>query len=235
MEIYLYCSYEQSQKGFCLTKIEGDSLVPCSNAPEIIGEFFYYDRYQVLWRDIPGELQPNKRQIAASGSFFGLRGLKGRIQGGRWGNANIAFWVSDPEEIPTLRRIAMGILGNVDAFTVLLLQQLSIGGESGYLLDVPVVQRYLDTFTRSTRLKLLDVGSALSLLPFLQRKEDAQTPEELVRLAVGSDLADLTAKKRFLQRSKPQPLLTPEQFHEIFSGHGALWELYSADPLSSPD
>lgn len=232
MEIYLYCSYEQSQRGFCLTKIEGNTLVSCPNAPEIIGNFFYYDRYQVLWQDIPADLQPNKQEVAIKGSFFGLRGLKGRIQGGRWGSANIALLTNDPGELSALRRMALGILGDVDQFNVLLLQQLSIGGDAGYLLDVPVLLQYLNAFSQASKLKLLVDGChpAMALLPSLQRKDTAQTTSELLRLAVGNSLPNGSAEKAkgFFRRKKPRPLLTPEQFKDIFTGQGPLWTLHAA-------
>lgn len=234
MEIYLYCSYEQSQKGFTLTKIEGDRLVPCPQAPDIVGDFFYYDRYQVLWRELPSEHQPSKREIAVSGGFFGIRGLKGRIQGDRWGSANIAFWARDPMDLVALRRISMGILGDVDGFTVLLLRQLSIGGEAGYQLDVASLLSRLESFTQSSliRLQVNSDHPVMGVLPNLQRIEAARTSTELVRLAVcSSDWEGLTAKSKsgFWHRRQYNPLLTPEEFQAVFTGHGPIWELHKAD------
>lgn len=234
MEIYLYCSYEQSQKGFCLTKIAGDELVLCPKAPEIIGEFFYYDRYQILWRDIPDDTQPNKREIAVCGSFFGLRGLKGRIRGERWGNANVAFLAENDEDITALRRIGIGILGDVDSFTVMLLRQLSIGGDAGYQLDVPVFQEYINRFTAAARLKpLVDTGHpAMGILPFLKRQDPARTSQDLVRFAVSvADWEDPSekTKKGFWNRRRILPILKPEQYQTIFTGNGPIWELYPAE------
>lgn len=234
MEIYLYCSYEQSQKGFCLTKIAGDTLVPCPNAPEIIGEFLYYDRYQVLWRDIPAETQPVKREIAISGSFFGVRGLTGHIRGDRWGNANVAFLAQNEADIIALRRMALGILGDMDSFSVMLLRQLSIGGDAGYLLDVPVFWDYLNKFKGAGKLKPMVEADhpAMSLLSSLTRQEPAKTEQELLRIAVSvTDWEGPGEKSKigFWHRRRLQPILSPEQFKSIFTGHGPVWALYSAE------
>ncbi len=135
MQIYLFCSYEHSQKGFYMTRLENGVLVPAigrdTNAPGAVREFFSYERYFALYRQNCAGDQPIMPN--STGSFFGLRHLEGLIDG-RKATANLAI-LAEAGEFAALRQSALTILGDVEAFRRSLFAALHIGGPCGYEAD----------------------------------------------------------------------------------------------------
>ena len=137
MELYLYCSYEHSQRGFFLTRLQGSQLVPADwmegeCPPDLVKEFFSYERFRILWRDFSEEAESLLFPAPTHG-MFGIRGLEGRISD-RTGLVNLAI-VASVGEREQLKALALRILGDFDGFVKRLFACLSIGGKWGYQLD----------------------------------------------------------------------------------------------------
>lgn len=233
MEVYLYCSYEHSQKGFCMTRLEGNDLIPAAfhELPKIAEEFFSIDRFLVLWRDLTVEdadwLKPD-----IIGSFFGLRGLHGTMSDGRSGTVNLAFY-ADVEELPLLRKTALTILGDYDSFQQKMFAWLKAGGACSYQLNCGAFQDWLLHCGQMNKLRRLsgETEPAIRLLPKLQRQHPPVVETELLRLAVcTSDWKEIrnTMGHNPLWYIKPRSVLTQDAFFEAFTGRGALWELTAA-------
>lgn len=230
MEVYFYCSYEHSQKGFYMTRLDGNTLVPAAfdELPKIAEEFFSFDRFQLLWRDISQEdsswLKPN-----IAGSFFGIRGLKGNMSNGRNGTVNLAFWVNE-EEIVLLRRTALTILGDFDTFRAMIFGWLSIGGPCSYQLDCASFSDWVRRCGQMNKLRQIaeENGTAIQLLPFLQHAGPPVVESELLHLAVcSSSWKDIyeTMGHKWVWFLKPRNVLTTEEFSVAFTGRGPIWEL----------
>lgn len=146
MELYLYCSYTHSKRGFVLTKLSEDGLIPVSlcNAHDrgiqILEKFFSYDAFRILWQEFPDggnvPIFPG-----TGGAIFGIRGLKGKFSD-RDGVINFAF-LARKEELKRLYELAGGILADPDGFALSLSSCLSVGGACGYQADVERVRELL--------------------------------------------------------------------------------------------
>ena len=156
MEIYLYCTYAGSRNGYVLTKLHDGCLVRAEQiVPAMVGDFFSYDRFRVLWmegRSIPrlaekaqrwmerseqDENIPRLAEKAETGTktlFFGARGLRGSMPGGRSVTSNIALLAEEGEE-HCVRQAALAVIGDWNRFEKILSGMLSVGGDAGYELD----------------------------------------------------------------------------------------------------
>lgn len=136
MEIYLYCTYAGSRNGYVLTKLHDGCLVRAEQTvPAMVGDFFSYDRFRVLWME--GRSIPRLAEKAETGTkilFFGARGLRGSMPGGRSVTSNIALLAEEGEE-HRVRQAALAIIGDWNRFEKILSGMLSVGGDAGYELD----------------------------------------------------------------------------------------------------
>lgn len=228
MEVYFYCSYEHSQKGFTLTRLEGNALVPVAfhDLPKIAENFFSIDQFLVLWRDLCAEdakwINPE-----VSGGFFGLRGLRGNMSDGRESSVNLAFY-ADREELPLLRKTALTILGDFDAFRAMVFAWLSVGGPCSYQLDCSALHAWLSHCGEITKLQRLvaETDAAVQLLPWMQRQQPPVTERELLRLGVCTcDWKEIgkTMGHKWVWIAKPRNVLTTSEFDAAFKGRGKLW------------
>lgn len=236
MEIYFYCSYEHSKRGFFLTRLEEDGLVPAEDGgwhpPEVVWKFFSYDRYRFLWRDLCPPVDKPWQRPQCAGSFCGLRDLRGAMADGRSGTANLAFLAGSEEET-LLRRTALAILADYSGFQAMIFRWLSVGEPCGYRLDVPAFRDWLRRCGSASRLRLVEADSpAARLLPGLQRTEPPRLERDTLRLAA----CTCTWKEiyesmgsRSIWRRKPRCAITEEQFDAAFSG-GPVWTLEEPGP-----
>ncbi len=231
MEVYFYCSYEHSQKGFFMTRLDNDRLVPVETVPETVESFFSYDHFQVLWHDLCGGSERKLWKPHPYGMFFGLRNLQGEMEDGRRCTANIVM-VANFSEMAKLRRIALSILGDYPGFKRQLTGWLRIGGHS-YELNTGAFTRWMESCAGAASLHRLAApkSKASNLLSWMQRVEEPRLETELLRLAVyTSSWKDLqiVMGQGMAWKVKHPCALTPEEFEDVFINAAPLWEL-SAD------
>ncbi len=230
MEIYFYCSYEHSRTGFFLTRFENEQLaaVDFSTLPPVVEEFFSYDRFRFLWRDLCSELEKPLDQPEIIGSFCGIREMKGIMRDGRSGTVNMAIY-ANMHELTLMRRVVLSILGDIDTFRETLFQWLSVGGECSYCLDGAAFQHWMDACGSCTHLRPVSKQSAAAgLLPNLQRNTAPRLERDLLRMAVcirsWKELYE-TMGSRLMWGLKPRCVLTEQEFAKVFSGHGPVWTM----------
>lgn len=230
MEIYFYCSYEHSRTGFFLTRFENGQLVAAdfSSLPPVAEEFFSYDRFRFLWRDLCYALEKPLDQPEITGSFCGIREMKGIMRDGRSGTVNMAIY-AEAEEMTLMRRVVLSILGDFDAFRGMLFQWLSAGGPCSYQLDGAAFRHWLEACGSCTQLRLTAKQSAAaSLLPGLQRSTTPRLERDLLRLAVcirsWKELSE-TMGSRLMWALKPRCVLMEQDFIREFCGQGPVWTL----------
>lgn len=230
MEIYFYCSYEHSRTGFFLTRFENEQLTAAdfSSLPPVAEEFFSYDRFRFLWRDLCYELEKPLDQPEVIGSFCGIREMKGIMRDGRSGTVNMAI-CADAHELTLMRRVVLSILGDFDAFRGMLFQWLSAGGPCSYQLDGAAFRHWLEECGSRTQLRPTSKQSvAVSLLPNLQRNTTPRLERDLLRLAVcirsWKELSE-TMGSRLMWSLKPRCVLMEQEFTKAFSGHGPVWTM----------
>lgn len=150
MKIYFYCSYTNSKYGFSLTRLEKNKLIPeslCNSADEkerLIDRFFSYDNFQVLWLELPRNLS-FPFFTDTQGAFFGVRDLKGKIEG-RDAVLNMVFLAEKGEE-NSLYRIAQGVLQQWPNFAEKIFGCMSLGGVRGYQIDSERFYQFLENFS----------------------------------------------------------------------------------------
>lgn len=231
MEVYFYCSYEHSQKGFFMTRLADGQLMPVEDIPQKVEEFFSYDRFQILWYDLCEQETQKLWKPQPNGMFFGLRNLRGQMTDGRGCTANLLLF-ADSDEVAALRRIALSILGDYPAFERQFTGWLSVGGCS-YELNTQAFCAWMDACSEASQLeRYADPKSkAANLLFWMQRVEEPHIELELLRLAVytGSwkDVQSVMGQ-RVAWMVKHPCALSPEEFESIFVREAPLWEL-SAD------
>lgn len=228
MEIYFYCSYENSSTGFFLTRLENEQLVAAdfSSLPPVVEEFFSYDRFRFLWRDLCHELEKTLEQPEITGSFCGIREMKGNMRNGRSGTVNMAIY-ANANELTLMRRVVLSILGDFDAFREMLFQWLSAGGDCSYQLDGAAFRRWLEECSSHTHLRPVSKQSvAAGLLPSLQRNTPPRLERDLFRLAVCTrswkELSE-TMGSRLMWGLKPRCVLMEQEFTKAFNGRDPVW------------
>lgn len=228
MEVYFYCSYEHSQTGFFMTRLEDHALVQAVDVPEFAEEFFSYDRFQILWHDPCGKEDRKLWKPQPSGMFFGLRNLRGTMADGRRCTANLLFSAQD-DEVPGLRRIALSVLGDYPEFQRQLTGWLRVGGAS-YELNTDAFLSWMERCKNAGHLtRFTDSRSRASqLLLWMQRRDAPRLETDLLRLAV------YTSHWKDVQQVMGQGLawklkhpcaLSPEEFEQLFVENAPLWEL----------
>ena len=233
MDAYFYCSYEHSRTGFFHTRLAGDELLPVEGGhaglPPALGDFFSYDRFLLLWRELSDPVDRPWRRPEPTASLFGLRELKGSFADGRSGTVNLAFYASKGEDA-ALRRTALTILGDFDGFREMLFGWLRVGGPCGYQLDGAAFNGWLERCAAGSRLRVLtpEGDPAAALLPYLRRRQPPRLERDLLHLAVctGSwEQVSATMGDRLNWRWKPRCALSEEQFYQAFTGRGPVWTL----------
>ena len=233
MDVYFYCSYERSPTGFFHTRLEGSELVPVEGGhtglPEALGWFFSYDQFLLLWRSLAPPVNRAWQRPEPTGVLLGLRELTGVFADGRRGTVNLALYAG-PEEESAVRRTALAILGNFDAFQEMLLGWLRTGGPCGYQLDGVAFRAWLDCCAQSSRLRVLAQkdDSAVLLLPYLRKTQPPRLERDLLHLAVCTGSWQQTAEAMGNRANwywKPRCALSGEQFRQTFTGKEPLWVL----------
>lgn len=228
MEVYFYCSYEHSQKGFFMTQLVNEQLQPVETVPENVEAFFSYDRFQVLWYDFCDKEVQTLWRPQPCGMFFGLRNLRGEMADGRRCTANMLL-IADTEEMTELRRVALTILGDYPAFQRLFTGWLRVGGHS-YELNTQAFCTWMEDCTATTHLERYAPArsKASNLLFWMQRTDQPNLETDLLRLAVyTSSWRDLrqVMGSGVAWKLKHPCALSPDEFDVVFIGEAPLWEL----------
>lgn len=236
MEIYFYCSYEHSKSGFFMTRLEENELIPAEaeteSPPAIVRDFFSYDRFQFLWRDLCPPVEKPWQRPECFGSFCGLRNLKGYLTDGRSAVANLAFLSEDVNE-SLLRRAALSILGDYNGFREMLFSKLSVGGPCGYQLYVPAFRAWVESCGKSNRLRLTVPrdDKVMALMPDLRRTQPPRLERDTLRLAACTcewkEIAQVMGKP-LNWKLKPSCVLSQEEFSELFVSRGPIWTMEAA-------
>ena len=219
MDFYFYCSYEHSQKGFSMTKLQGDTLVQISNIPATVNEFFRYDKFAVLWREFVDE------KIM----LLGLRGLSGINTEGRRFNINMAI-TAEKDEFVALRRFALVCLGNLPRFQNFICNLFLIGGPCGYTLKVDDFVSYVKKCSRYTKIRIINKQDKRigSLLSHFLHSENSSKATDLLRLAVytGShyDVIEMMGGG-WRWHFKYVFVMPFSEFTPLFMNNDTLWEL----------
>lgn len=151
MELFLYCSYTHSRRGFVLTRLKGNELVPASlidaqgGGEKILERFFSYDVFRILWQEF-SDYSRIPLLPGTGGAIFGIRGLKGKISD-REGVINFAI-LANKNEIQQLEKMAAGILSDPDGFGLALSRCLFVGGICGYQADIGRLRELLQSIRR---------------------------------------------------------------------------------------
>ena len=220
MDIYLYCSYENSSRGFYLTRLEGNILVAENLADsedrcgQLVDRFFTYDDFRILWQEIP---KSNTHPFfpAAECGMFGIRGLQGYISERRAvGNLAIA---AGADELPMLGNIAAGIITNTDAFGPAFFNCLSVGGPCGYSADAEALRTLIGDLGRNAP---DEKNIPYAMRELLRRSDKSRLLSDrgLLRFAVYVATWEQAAerlKPRWLWKTRPARAFSITEFEEI--------------------
>lgn len=237
MDSYFYCTYEHAKDGFVHARLEGEHLQPVAGGhlglPESLRDFFSYDRFLLLWRELAPPVARPWHHPQPHAAFFGLRDLRGVMPDGRGVTVNWALYATE-SEIVQLRRAALSVLGDFDAFQAKLFIWLSVGGPCGYSLDGAAYLSWLESCVECSRLRLLipQKDPVRSLLPYLQQTQPPHLERDLLHLAVStvgwkelSQSLDSSVRRQF----NPHCVLSKNTFQTLFSGRGPIWQLESGN------
>lgn len=150
MKIFFYCTYTNAKRGFFLTRLKKNGLVPenLSNAEiedeKFVRDFFLYDNFRVIWKEFPKE-KAGIWKPQTKGSVFGVRGLKGEFSN-RPGIINFAI-LADKHEMDQLEMIVTGVLKDLRTFAKKLSDCIFVGGKCGYEVDSEALRNLLQQFS----------------------------------------------------------------------------------------
>lgn len=220
MDIYFYCSYENSKRGFYLTRLEGDKLVPENlsgrkdRCGQLVDRFFTYDDFRILWREIP-ENNAIPLFPTAERGMFGIRGLQGMMSGRR-ATGNIAL-IAGANELKLLRNIAVGIISDTDSFAASLFNCLSVGGPCGYSADAKAIRTLTDTLGK-TKPEERNLPNRIKEL--IRQSEDGRPMSErdLLRFAVYVATWEQAAEHmtpQWLWKKRPVRALSIQEFEKL--------------------
>lgn len=232
MEVYFYCSYERSLNGFFHTRLQNGALRPVEGGheglPAALGAFFSYDRFSILWRELGRPVEKPWRKPVVYAGMFGVREITGRFADGRNGVINLAFY-AEPEEISSLRRIALTVLGDYPAFCSRILSWMQIGGPCGYQLNADAFSEWMRRCAENDKLRLHVPAEspALKRLPCIQRQEN-RIERDLLKFAVCTgnwkEIAE-SFGNRINWHIQPRCVATPGIFQKEFIDCAPLWDL----------
>ena len=219
MELYLYCSDTNAQRGFFLTRLEGDGLVKAdlsaAAAPgeQLADRFLSYDVFRALWMEYPAEdraLFPTP-----AGGLLGLRGLRGQFSQ-RDGVINLVLLAGE-EELEKLENTAAFLMSDLNGFSKRLCACLSVGGPWGYQADGCALTRLLEEAGRASG----------TLPPGARPRQEARSKRDLLRLAVYTGAWERAAEQLgggLLWRLPPRQALDREKFARLYPSCGAFLE-----------
>lgn len=220
MKLYLYCSYTHSKRGFVLTQLMEDKLVPVSlintqmAGEQILEHFFSYDAFRILWQ----EFSDNGRIPlfpGTGGAVFGIRGLNGKISD-RDGVINFAV-LCDRNETAELCRLAAGVLSDPERFVLSLSSCLSIGGICGYQADAGRIRELL-TSTQTDHLP-----AVLRHLPNIRNRAYSVRDQLRFAVYVGTwEQASQHMSPGWIWKACPKQAISQDMFAEYFGRN--LWK-----------
>lgn len=219
MELYLYCSYTNAQRGFFLTRLKGNGLVSAdlsaavSPGEQLADSFLSHDVFRVLWMEYPAE----SRALfpSSAGALLGLRGLRGQFSQ-RNGVVNLVL-LAGVEELEKLENTAAFLMSDLDSFSQRLCACLSIGGLWGYQADGEAVTRLLEEAGRVSG----------TLPPGARPRQEIRSKRDLLRLAVYTGTWNRAAEQlggSLLWRLPPRQALSQEEFARLYPYCGAFLE-----------
>lgn len=247
MQIYFYCSYAHSSRGFFMTRLDGRRLAAQEEAalPELVSDFFSYARFRFLWRElgecaaVQPQAEPGKCAAVQSqtepgairtGAFLGIRELHGTLRDGRSAVMNLAI-LGGADEITVIRRTALTMLSGYDAFETRMIGLMSVGGPCGYEIDLQAFRAWMDACAENSVLKRT-AGSQVpaGLLPHLTK--EPQTEPDLIRLA--ACCYDWERLRRYFGdgpewQERPAGVYSLSAFDRIFRGKKRPWTM-SVEP-----
>ena len=223
MEIYFYCTYIHSAKGFFLTRLEHGILCPVRDSPpRVVRDFFSYERFRILWESLP--LPPEKEQKTSqenqgSAVFCGFGALRGTLSDGRPGIANLAF-LADRKERELLNRIVLCALGNYNAFEARVFQYLSVGGACGYRLDAEAFLSWLHRYGEAAAFRRTVPPLSYAALSLRRLKKSALSAQEPRGVLFAVYVEGGFERGRVL----PDGALPERAFQKRFCSGGSVWE-----------
>lgn len=212
MDVYFYCNYTNSQRGFFLTKICNGKLEPVSlyeskNKGELlVDRFFSYDNFHLLWMELP-EDGTSFFNPEINCSFLGIRSLNGEISG-RNGYLDLAF-LANKNETDDMEYLVRGILSGTETFKRNVFECLSVGGKNGYELNTEKFSELLDKTANSIEHNL----------PFSFIKKN-RTQRNMLKFGVLSgswEEASCTLGPSLLWKLRPKEVIDIQQFKKLFS------------------
>ncbi len=221
MDIYFYCTYENSARGFFPSCLTENGLIPADgsmgvNLPADVWDFFSYDRFKVLWREYPlksGALFPEP-----CGGILGIRRIEASF-GGRRGIVNIVFRAGS-DECGDLENVAAFVLGRYTEFCRMLSACMTVGGSFGYGIDVSRFLNYMTAGSERIDFKLLSSSAGGKMIAkILKRENGILNEKDLLRFAVTAeswqDLSRYFGEGR-VWRKQPKYVITLTEFEKKF-------------------
>lgn len=211
MEIYFYCTYQHSVKGFFTTKLSETGLEPVSLSASdkkqdlFLDRFFSYDSFKVLWCDVPTD-DSTTFKVKPEFSVFGLKKFTGTMSDRKW-YFNFAI-IADKSEIPTLDKIAFGVLKDINGFVRETIECLSVGEKGRYEIDVQKFKKLL-----------YEKASEQEKIPFVSFYPTYRTIRDTLKFCVLTNSWELISDffgKSFLWKIKPKQAIELEQYEEHF-------------------
>lgn len=135
MDVYVYATFQHSQRGYVLMRLTGEGLRPVdakehTDTLSLARDFFFQDTFHMVWRDFCLSGRRSGLRLLPDLSMAGIRGMEGWISERQ---AVLSFAAAgEMEELGRLRRILMNFLGDYQFHTRKLFAALSVG-EDGYL------------------------------------------------------------------------------------------------------
>lgn len=229
MQCYFYCTYQHSPTGFFLSRLDGETLSPVKGGgPLTVREFFSYDRFRFLWRDFGRPAEYALGRPHRTGGFCGVRKLEGTLSDGRGSTANLIF-LAPKAELPLLRKVALTILGDMDAFRTRLFSLLSVGGPCGYELNASAFRQWVADCGKAGNPQPRPDSAIWESRLFDKLCQDAppRWERDFLRLACctckWSEVYH-TMGNPLIWRIKPSRVLSEEEFSACF-GRGAVWRM----------
>jgi len=221
MNIYFYCSYQQSKRGFFLTRLDHGSLKPVPAEPverydKLAYEFFSYDYFQVLWRH-HAENENALFVYKPAFSFLGIREMKGTISE-RSGVCGMAL-IAQADKSGLLQEILFRYLANYRLFSNKVLGFITADEKAGYLLDaegfLPWLMKEPD---KGTWQLCYETPQLKRIQMILSKKPMGIVGQKMPNFAVcrSWNTAAEAIGKRLFKNVKPPFILEQEEFEELF-------------------
>lgn len=131
MEIYLFGTYENSMRGYVLSRLNEDGLREVaanekSAEIRLVREFFFHDVFRMAWLDFCLGQEAGGFRSQPDWSMTVIRGLQGRISG-RKAAVNLAV-CGGMKEVGQLKEVTLNFLGDYELHTAKLFGSLRLEG-----------------------------------------------------------------------------------------------------------